>query len=50
MFAGALFNSLSAEEKLAAKKQIEDEVRAVLFRDNIWYADYRRIRIVAEKE
>ncbi len=50
MFAGSLFNSLSAEEKLAAKKQIEDEVRAVLFRDNIWYADYRRIRIVAEKE
>ena len=50
MFAGSLFNSLSAAEKLAAKKQIEDEVRAVLFRDNIWYADYRRIRVIAEKD
>lgn len=31
-------------------KQVENELRPTLFRDGTWFADYRRIRIVAIRE
>lgn len=49
-FADSFFLGYSTAEKAAAYEQITEYVRSTLFRDDSWNADYKRIRIYAEKE
>jgi len=30
-------------------QQVEDAARSTLLRESVWYADYRRLRVVAKK-
>lgn len=48
-FAAYRFESLPAIERETAMKRIAEELRPILFRDGNWYADYRRLRVVAVK-
>ena len=49
-FADNVIESLPANKREGVIGQVERELRPRLFRDESWYADYRRIRIVATKE
>ena len=49
MFANPLFQGIPEDKISEIVSAIEQESRPQLYRDNIWYADYRRIRIVAFK-
>ena len=49
MFAGDRLNKLDRTTKTATVKQIESQLRSSLYRDGAWWADYRRISIVATK-
>ena len=48
MFAGAWFEGVPAKEHAAIVAEIESRLRPALFRDNAWWADYRRLRVVAQ--
>lgn len=50
MFAGSMFNNLPAGIKQQVLERTEEKLRAPLFKDGHWFADYRRLRIVAYKE
>jgi trans-aconitate methyltransferase len=50
MFADGIFRGVSEEVKNSALPQIEERLRATNYRDGSWFADYRRLRIVAIKE
>jgi trans-aconitate methyltransferase len=50
MFAEGMFRGLSEDKKEVALAQIEGCLRATNFRDGNWFADYRRLRVVAVKE
>ncbi|MBI2818171.1 MAG: methyltransferase domain-containing protein [Acidobacteria bacterium] len=41
---------LTGDERPQFFKQVEAELRPVLFRDGTWFADYRRIRVVAVRD
>jgi hypothetical protein len=47
MFGGSLLAQLSEDEQAAVIEAVEARLRADLFRDGDWYADYRRLRFVA---
>jgi SAM-dependent methyltransferase len=47
MFAGACFDGVPASERMTLVKAIEERLRPELFRDGVWWADYRRLRIAA---
>jgi trans-aconitate 2-methyltransferase len=47
MFCGAYLNQAPAEQQELFFSRIEAEVRPMLYRDGIWMADYRRLRVVA---
>ena len=47
MFAGGLLDRVSAEDRDAFLTGVESATHPVLFRDGVWVADYRRLRIVA---
>jgi trans-aconitate methyltransferase len=47
MFAGVWFEGVPAKGRGAIVAEIESRLRAILFRDNAWWADYRRLRVVA---
>jgi trans-aconitate methyltransferase len=47
MFAGPWFDSVPAAERGALIADIEARLRSQLWRDGAWWADYRRLRIVA---
>lgn len=48
-FGGYFFEQVSPTDKAAMLINVKEVLRATLFRDGHWYADYKRIRIVAEK-
>jgi len=48
-FADAFFEGLSPAEREEAIRNIEAEARDELFRDGVWYVDYRRLRVAAVK-
>jgi trans-aconitate methyltransferase len=48
MFAGVWFESAPSQARGALVAEIESRLRASLFRDNAWWADYRRLRVVAQ--
>ncbi len=50
MFGDRIFTSVSEEVKQQVLQQTEQKVREQLFRDGSWFADYRRLRIVAHKK
>ncbi len=50
MFGDRIFASVSEEVKQQVLQQTEQRVRERLFKDGNWFADYRRLRIVAYKE
>jgi trans-aconitate 2-methyltransferase len=50
VFADNELSVVPVEERGEVIKRIEDELRAALYRDGVWHADYRRLRIVAVKQ
>ena len=50
MFGDRIFTSVSEDVKQQVLQQTEQKVREQLFRDGSWFADYRRLRIVAYKK
>jgi trans-aconitate methyltransferase len=49
-FADNVIDSLPDDKREGVIEQVERQLRPRLFRDGSWFADYRRIRIVASKE
>jgi trans-aconitate methyltransferase len=47
MFGGSLLERLSLGDRQACLAALETELRPALYRDGTWFADYRRLRIVA---
>jgi trans-aconitate methyltransferase len=47
MFAESSFESVPAGERAVLTRTIEDRLRPTLYKDGAWWADYRRLRIVA---
>ena len=43
------FEGVPAKARGALVAEIESRLRASLFRDNAWWADYRRLRVVARR-
>jgi len=48
-FKSYYFEGLTPADASSALKQSVDALRPLLYRDGTWYADYRRLRIVAQK-
>ena len=48
-FSWFYFETLPAQEREQALKDVLEQLRPVLYRDGQWSADYRRIRIIAAK-
>jgi len=48
-FCSGFFAGFDDEARAAAYRRIEQVCRPVLFRDGAWYADYKRLRILAER-
>ncbi|HWO01171.1 MAG TPA: methyltransferase domain-containing protein [Blastocatellia bacterium] len=49
-FADNVLEALTPDERNKVILDVESQLRSSLFRDGSWFADYRRIRIVAIKE
>ena len=49
MFHNPYFEGIDDELRNEIIQETENNVKPVLFRDGIWYADYKRLRIIAEK-
>jgi trans-aconitate methyltransferase len=49
LFAGRFFEAVPAERQAEIVRLLEERLRPQLFRDGSWFADYRRLRIVAVK-
>jgi trans-aconitate methyltransferase len=47
MFCGSLLDRLTAEQKTACLDALEFDLRPELYRNGVWQADYRRLRVVA---
>ena len=50
MFGGPLFQGLDAPSRRDAVNRIMEKLGPVLCRDGTWYADYRRLRVVAVRD
>lgn len=50
MFAGAALGCVPAVEQESFLDRIEERLRPELFHDGTWYADYRRLRVVARRQ
>ena len=50
MFEKNFFKNVEGEHKLEILNRVQEELRPELFKSGKWYADYKRIRIVAIKE
>jgi trans-aconitate 2-methyltransferase len=49
MFAGSFLKGLSGEQQAQVIQAVEERLQPTLYRDGRWWADYRRIRVVAIK-
>lgn len=49
MFGSSFFSDIPMKEKKAILEEVQNDVREKCFIDGKWYADYRRIRILAKK-
>lgn len=50
MFASHLLSGIPSAQQTEIIQDVEDSLRSNLYRDGVWFADYKRIRIVAIKE
>jgi trans-aconitate 2-methyltransferase len=50
MFAGRYLSDLPAPQQQVVIEEVEDWLRPSMFRDGQWWADYRRLRMVAIKQ
>lgn len=50
MFGGNFFNDISEEQKEDILEEVQSRLAPSHFVNGVWYADYKRIRIVAVKE
>jgi len=50
MFGGSLLKELSADEREKAITRAENALHPTMFKDGVWQADYRRLRIVGVKK
>jgi trans-aconitate 2-methyltransferase len=50
MFKESMFLAIPDDAKEKVLASVEEKLRPVLFRDGHWFADYRRLRIVAYKD
>ncbi|MBS4218798.1 methyltransferase domain-containing protein [Bacillus sp. FJAT-49711] len=50
MFANAMFEGISESKKDMIIKNVENNLREILFHDDKWIADYKRIRVIGIKE
>ncbi len=49
MFANSLFKGISASKQTEILADIENQLRPHLYQDGNWFADYKRIRVIAIK-
>ena len=49
MFANSLFQAIPADQKTNVLATVESQLRPQLYREGTWFADYKRIRVVARK-
>jgi trans-aconitate methyltransferase len=49
MFAGTWFEGVPAKAHGSLINEIESRLRPALFHDNAWWADYRRLRVIARR-
>ncbi len=49
MFAEGFFADVSLNARIDFMHEVQEQVRPTLFRDGKWYADYKRLRVVAAK-
>lgn len=49
MFAGSLLADVPPGGRSAVIQAVEEQLRPTLYRDGNWFADYRRLRLVAFK-
>ncbi|HZJ18738.1 MAG TPA: hypothetical protein VFD35_00090 [Pricia sp.] len=49
MFAKPFFDRIPADEAIEIQNEVQNSLRDRLFKNGKWYADYKRIRIVAYK-
>jgi trans-aconitate methyltransferase len=49
MFASEIFSEISSDKKAEILHEVEEKLRPKLYQKDTWFADYRRIRIVAKK-
>jgi hypothetical protein len=50
MFGHAMFQDLDDETKEKIMSEIEDHLKEKMFKNGQWIADYKRIRIMGNKE
>jgi trans-aconitate 2-methyltransferase len=49
MFAGGLLDAVPADRREAFLALVDSQLRPSLYRDGDWFADYRRLRVVARR-
>lgn len=49
MFANNFLNGLSTDAQISTIIDIENQLRPTLYKNNTWFADYKRIRVIAVK-
>lgn len=49
MFGKAFFNRVREEDIVAILDEVQYELKSKLFKNGKWYADYKRLRVIAEK-
>jgi trans-aconitate methyltransferase len=49
MFGGAFFEGIEERERQSLISEIQDQLRDECFRENTWWADYRRLQVIARK-
>jgi len=45
----SFFKAIPAEQQIDILAEIENQLRPLLYRDSTWFADYKRIRVMAIK-
>jgi trans-aconitate methyltransferase len=50
MFGSHFFQGINPVEKAAVLTDVQNSVRSICYKDGQWYADYRRLRVVAVKK
>jgi trans-aconitate methyltransferase len=50
MFAAAFFEGVPEDDQATIKAEVQEKIRPFCFKKGTWYADYKRLRIVAVKE